>query len=252
MQSVPEKNSSRSEGNFSQKPGETEDPEMVVTLGPGKFYGNSLPRPRFYTDVKLNEERVDPPVPVLDPLMSWAEEAHWSMGGLNFQRHRLQGRIEGNVKKLRAEREKILKAQGSNLTTRRVNKTDFNEGSSPVTPAAPVAVKRRRRLVGVVDEESFDIEEGEREVKRTARKLGADFDRVANDRIRDPVKGGVAEAVAARTRSQRAVVEKEMVFEKETKVKSKGKRLMKKSFQEAEKAVAAEGTRTSPRLAKHI
>lgn len=189
MQSVPEKISSISEGNCSPKAGETADPEMVVSLGPGKFYGSSLPRPRFYTDVKLNEEREDPPVSVMDPLMSWAEEAHWSMGGLSFQRHRLQGRIEGNVNKLRAEREKILKSRGSNFTTRRVvNKTGINEGGSPVTPAAPVVVKRRRRLVGVIDEDSSDVEEKQREIKRTARKLGADFDRVANDKIGDPLK----------------------------------------------------------------
>lgn len=247
MQPVSEKISSISEGNCSPKAGETADPAMVVALGPGKFYGSSLPRPRFYTDVKLNEERVDPPVSVLDPLMSWAEEAHWSMGGLSFQRHRLQGRIEGNVNKLRAEREKILKSQGSNFTPRRgANKTGFNEGGSPVTPAAPIAVKRRRRLVGVVDEESSDVEEEQREVKRTARKLGADFDRVANDKIGDPVKNRVAETMAARTRSQRAIV----VAEKETKVKPKGKKLVNKSFQEAEEAAAAKGTRTSPRLAK--
>ncbi|XP_057790483.1 uncharacterized protein LOC131007594 [Salvia miltiorrhiza] len=82
---------------------------MVVALGPGKFYGNSLPRPRFYTDVKFNEERVDPSPSVTDPLMAWAEEAHWSMGGLNVKRHRLQGRIEGNVERLRVQREQIFK-----------------------------------------------------------------------------------------------------------------------------------------------
>ena len=71
---------------------------MVLKLklaSPAKFYGSSLPRPRIYTDVKFNEERVDPPVPVLDPLLAWANEAHWSMGGLSFKRLRLQGRIEG-------------------------------------------------------------------------------------------------------------------------------------------------------------
>ncbi|KAG6515343.1 hypothetical protein ZIOFF_025754 [Zingiber officinale] len=79
---------------------------MVVVLGSGKFYGSSLPRPRFYAH---GDERVDPPVPISDPLLVWANEAHWSMGGLSFHRHRhrLQGRIEGSVKRLRAQREEI-------------------------------------------------------------------------------------------------------------------------------------------------
>ncbi|PWA89446.1 hypothetical protein CTI12_AA109050 [Artemisia annua] len=74
---------------------------MTTALGPGKFYGSSLPRPRIYTDIKYNTDRVDPPVSVLDPFMSWAEEAHWSTGGLSFKRHRLQGRIEGDIEKIR-------------------------------------------------------------------------------------------------------------------------------------------------------
>ncbi|KAI3780654.1 hypothetical protein L2E82_10639 [Cichorium intybus] len=77
---------------------------MVVALGPGKFYGRGLPRPRFYTDVKYNSYRVDPPVPVTDPFMAWAEEAHWSMGGLNFKRNhtkkspaRCSGGVESEI-----------------------------------------------------------------------------------------------------------------------------------------------------------
>ncbi|URE36632.1 hypothetical protein MUK42_18244 [Musa troglodytarum] len=77
-----------------------------MALGPGRFYGKSLPRPRFYADVKMNDERVDPPVPVMDPLLSWANEAHWSMGGKSLKRHRLQGRIEGSIKKLRDRQER--------------------------------------------------------------------------------------------------------------------------------------------------
>ncbi|GMP94749.1 hypothetical protein CsSME_00044080 [Camellia sinensis var. sinensis] len=74
---------------------------MVVTQGPGKFYGSSLPRPRIYTDIKFNDDWVDPLSLVTDPLMAWADEAHWSMDGLSFKRLRLrlQGRIEGNVTK---------------------------------------------------------------------------------------------------------------------------------------------------------
>ncbi|KAG6429625.1 hypothetical protein SASPL_107677 [Salvia splendens] len=77
---------------------------MVVQLGPGKFYGSSLPRPRFYTDVKLNSERVDPPPSVTDPLMSWAQEAHWSMGGLNVKRH--------PVRKLGDDFERVTRESG--------------------------------------------------------------------------------------------------------------------------------------------
>ncbi|XP_027172676.1 uncharacterized protein LOC113772290 [Coffea eugenioides] len=212
---------------------------MVVALGPGKFYGSSLPRPRFYTDVKLNDERVDPPVPVMDPLMSWAQEAHWSMGGLSFTRHRLQGRIEGNVKKLRAEREKLFK------------KAQKEKGSgSPVTPPAPVAVKRRRRML--VDEEEEEeeevvVEEKRRELRKTARKLGDDFDRVANEKKRSPARAGGGGA-AGRKRGR--VGEEEEGGQDEIKGKLKGKKEIGKKKGEKNGAVAAKGTRTSPRLAK--
>ncbi|OIT02821.1 hypothetical protein A4A49_20938 [Nicotiana attenuata] len=88
---------------------------MIEALEPAKFYGSSLPRPRFY---KPNEERVDPLVSVIDPLMSWAEEAHWSMGGVSFTRHRLQGRIEGNIEKLRVELEMAEKKSGKETLLR--------------------------------------------------------------------------------------------------------------------------------------
>ncbi|XP_057806179.1 uncharacterized protein LOC131021106 [Salvia miltiorrhiza] len=129
---------------------------MVVALGPGKFYGSSLPRPRFYTDVKFNEERVDPPPSVTDPLMAWAEEAHWSMGGLNVKRHRLQGRIEGNVESLRVQREQIFKR--SPIPNKSVKKPAASRrqedeiDKTPSPPRAPVAIKRRR-VVGLLDED---------------------------------------------------------------------------------------------------
>jgi len=75
---------------------------MVLPLAPGKFYGGSLPRPWIYGDVKFNSERIDPPPPPSAPLLSWANEAHWSMGGLSSKRKRMQGKIEGSIKKLRA------------------------------------------------------------------------------------------------------------------------------------------------------
>ncbi|KAG6420472.1 hypothetical protein SASPL_117002 [Salvia splendens] len=115
---------------------------MVAALGLGKFYGGSLPRPRFYSDC----ERIDPPLPVMDPLIAWAEEAHWSMGGVNTTRRRFQGRIEGNVSKLRVQRDDAL----------------FKKSlASP----APAVIKRRRGAVLVDDEE----EDKQRVVKK---KLG--------------------------------------------------------------------------------
>ncbi|GAA0159763.1 hypothetical protein LIER_16468 [Lithospermum erythrorhizon] len=150
---------------------------MVVPLGPGKFYGSSLPRPRIYTDIKFNNERVDPPVSVSDPLLSWAHDAHWSMGGLSFQRHRLQGRIEGNIKKLRSEREKAVKKRDKNVID------NENNVESPVPPPAPKAVKRRRRVVEEVEEEVEDEVEYKR---RTVRKLKEEFDLVATNT--SPVK----------------------------------------------------------------
>ncbi|CAH9074833.1 unnamed protein product [Cuscuta epithymum] len=137
---------------------------VVRTLGPGKFYGKSLPRPRIYEEVKLNDRRVDPPVPVFDALMSWAEEAHWSMGGLSFKRHRLQGRIEGNISKLReaAEEEKV----------------HHRNKSSPSPPPAPLALKRKRRLICEAQDDDDADDESSRG-RLPVRKLGDDFDRIA-------------------------------------------------------------------------
>lgn len=160
---------------------------MVLALEPVRFYGSSLPRPRFYKPP--NEERVDPPVSVLDPLMSWAEDAHWSMGGVNFTRHRLQGKIEGNIDKLRAEREETPEEKGALPVCT----------ESPPMPPAPYVLKRKRRLV----DESEDVESG------LVRKI--EFE-------------GEVEAVAGRTRSRR---NEDVVVEVVDKVKSKGENLKK-------------------------
>ncbi|KAK2980079.1 hypothetical protein RJ640_012213 [Escallonia rubra] len=194
---------------------------MVVALGPGRFYGSSLPRPRIYTDVKFSNDRVDPPVPVTDPLMSWAQEAHWSMGGLNVKRHRLQGRIEGSVVKLRAQREKALKKRNAHPSPAKPIHTKSSAGSaptrvdrdpSPSPPPAPFAAKRRRRLVGLVDEDDEVEERGWDGVvsplkPRPARKLWDDFDRVAAESSSpiSPVKrsSSGSETVALRTRSRK-------------------------------------------------
>ncbi|KAI4968945.1 hypothetical protein ZWY2020_046275 [Hordeum vulgare] len=65
---------------------------MVAELGPGRFYGGGLPRPRVFP----GGDRADPPA-----LLSWAREAQWSTGGRGGRRLRLQGRIEGSLGRLR-------------------------------------------------------------------------------------------------------------------------------------------------------
>ncbi|WCJ30759.1 hypothetical protein M5689_012299 [Euphorbia peplus] len=179
---------------------------MVYSLGPGKFYGSSLPRPRIYTDVKFNSERVDPPVSVMDPFYSWAEDAHWSMGGLNFKRLRFQGKIEGNVKKLRKQREKQAKDRAIHspkatvpapgrvrVVGKGVKKEKMRSGydsesesesDSPVTPPAP-KVTKRRRFVGVVEDECEDDEVVGKK-RKLARRLVADFEKAV---IESPAVG---------------------------------------------------------------
>lgn len=183
----------------------------MIPLGPGKFYGSSLPRPRFYTDVKLNSERVDPPVPVLDPLLSWATEAHWSMGGLSFNRLRLQGRIEGNIERLRVQREKLTKNQEKSSASPNCDKGKGGSRKkrasfSPSPPPAPIASKRRRYMALIDDDDETEEEEVEEKVvvddnegedeeeeeeqevvlvankKKPVRKLYEEFNRVADKR----------------------------------------------------------------------
>lgn len=230
--------------------------DMVVALGPGKFYGSSLPRPRFYTDVKLNDERVDPPPPVMDPLMKWAEEAHWSMGGLSLKRHRLQGKIEGNVEKLRAQRETIFKkpqkqqkpVKGSTASRPDKDKNSSGISKTPSPPPAPVAIKRRR-IVGLLDEDEEEVT-----TKRGAvRKLGDDFERVARESGMAVKKayntsGESGGTVPARTRS---TSNKANVGVDEGKT-NKGKKKLVKGGRKVGAAVvaAAVGIRSSPRLAK--
>lgn len=222
---------------------------MVVALGPGKFYGSSLPRPRFYTDVKFNDERVDPPPPVMDPLMAWAQEAHWSMGGLSFQRHRLQGRIEGNVERLRAQKEhkspiqnKSARKLADSLRDEEESESEIDETPSP--PPAPVAIKRRR-VVGLMD-----VEEEEPAAKRgPVRKLGDDFERVARESGMASNTGGDSRgAAAARTRSKNSEAN---LSSGEGGIK-KGKKKLVRGGRKIGAAVvaAAAGIRSSPRLAK--
>eukprot|EP00250_Pteridium_aquilinum_P015945 c22853_g2_i1 orf=138-965(+) len=78
---------------------------MVVPLKLTQFYGHNVPRPQVYSDVKFSEQRVDPPASVNEALLSWASDAHWSMGGLSIKRLRAQGKVEGSLRRLRAFRE---------------------------------------------------------------------------------------------------------------------------------------------------
>ncbi|XP_027343927.1 uncharacterized protein LOC113856340 [Abrus precatorius] len=221
---------------------------MVVSLGPGKFYGTSLPRPRIYADVKFNDHRVDPPVSVTDPLMSWAQEAHWSMGGLSFKRLRLQGKIEGNVDRLRSQREKLSKTQAqSPLPPAHSDLRGSKRTASPSPPPAPVATKRRRRLMALIEQDEEKEEEQVKVVsggvrrRRLVKKLGDDFDRVAS------LENEVSDTTSLRARSPKSVQDGEAAKVVEEAVKSNPKG----NKSEAEKSpVSVNGVRTSPRFAK--
>lgn len=219
---------------------------MVVPLGPGKFYGSTLPRPRIYTDVRHSAERVDPPVPVMDPFLSWAHEAHWSMGGLSFTRLRYQGRIEGNTEKLRKLREKKVKLldktspEKKDLAPDGQKERNKKRGGSVSPPPAPKVTKKRRFLQLIDEEESEEEEDQELEetvkIKRgLARKLVGDFERVAKD------NHNVKVADLAKT-----VLEEVSREEK----KSRGGKKGKKSGGESGSEAVIGGIRSSPRLAK--
>lgn len=234
---------------------------MVVALGPGKFYGSSLPRPRYYTDVKLNDERVDPPTPVLDPLLLWANEAHWSMGGLSFNRLRLQGRIEGNIDKLRVEREKIAKKKKKAEKDSASKRSDLDAGADVVRrlgksksvspPPAPIATKRRR-LIALFDDEDDDGGEYKEEIgvvkRRLVKKLGDDFDRVAAESKRNQLKysrdrispvDGIGESVMKIVEETNGADTEGKKMNSERKGKNVGK----------SESGSVSRTRTSPRLA---
>jgi len=44
-----------------------------LAIRPVAFYRNGLPRPRFFDNHRFNSYRVDTPLSVLDPLLSWAQ-----------------------------------------------------------------------------------------------------------------------------------------------------------------------------------
>ncbi|KAG7545866.1 hypothetical protein ISN44_As12g012920 [Arabidopsis suecica] len=178
-----------------------------VSIRPVTFYGNGLPRPRFFDNPKFNGYRVDPPVSVLDPLLSWARDAHWSMGGLNFTRLRLQGRIEGNVNKLRAQLEKSSPVKlESGISERKKKKRSGSE--SP--PAAPIVLKRRRYL-DLNDSDDEEVGSEDEGVARIRRKLADDFDRVAGEsktKLVEANKKSIKSELVEKTRLKEKKIEK--------------------------------------------
>ena len=158
---------------------------MVVALGPGRFYGSSLPRPRFFPG-----DRVDPLPSVTEPLLAWAQEAHWSMGGLGVKRLRLQGRIEGSP--------------------RRSPRSD--DGASDGDSDEEEAVVQERILKREVvddDEDSDGSDQSEEEddeslatiatasKRKRARKLSDEFDRIAAQQELEKKQKAAAGARAA-------------------------------------------------------
>ncbi|CAN8326256.1 unnamed protein product [Cochlearia groenlandica] len=193
-------------------------------IRPVEFYGNALPRPRFFENPQFNTVRVDPPLSVLDPLLSWARDAHWSMGGLNFTRLRLQGRIEGNVNKLRAQLEKSSPVKlESEISDDKKEKKKKKRSGFDSPPPAPIAVKRRRYLALNDDDEEEIGSDDDEGMVRIRRKLADDFDRVAGEDNNAKIVKAVKKSIES---------------------ESMEKIVKEKKIQETS------STRTSPRLAK--
>ncbi|CAA7050156.1 unnamed protein product [Microthlaspi erraticum] len=200
-----------------------------LAIRPVEFYGNGLPRPYVFDSPQFNSHRVDPPLSALDPLLSWARDAHWTMGGLNFTRLRLQGRIEGNCNKLRAQLEKSTPVKlESGHSEKKKKRSGYD---SP--PAAPIAVKRRRFIDLNDEDDEEEIGSEDEGVARIRRKLSDDFDRVAVESKSIPVK------------VNKKPIEPVSIGKR---LESVAKRLKeKKKTQKVEETTSL--TRTSPRLA---
>ena len=160
---------------------------MVVALGPGRFYGSGLPRPRVFPG-----DRVDPPVPVTDALLCWAREAHWSMGGLGAKRLRMQGRIEGNLVKLRrtARRDARVSAKARAAGEKPASLDALGSDDDESDKEEVEAQERALRLEVVDEEEDSDSSDSDEEEvalvtiaaaakRKRARKLVDEFDRIA-------------------------------------------------------------------------
>ncbi|CAL1406563.1 unnamed protein product [Linum trigynum] len=260
---------------------------MVVALRPANFYGSSLPRPRFFDHSSHPgprifddlTERVDPPVSVMDPFLSWAHEAHWSMGGLNTQRFRLQGRIEGNIDRLRKFREKQVKSQTGNTPKKQndavpeaAGKKNQKRAGSTSPPPAP-RVTKKRKFMDLFEDESENPEdepksERTRGKKFPARKLVGEFERVAKETEAKKKNGKTQEFVeSVGVRTRRSGLEKGhdrgadsvmKIVEELNKEGSEGKKSktrLRKVGEDGQKVPADAGgnggsVRTSPRLAK--
>eukprot|EP00271_Cylindrocystis_brebissonii_P001467 TRINITY_DN11725_c0_g1_i1.p1 TRINITY_DN11725_c0_g1~~TRINITY_DN11725_c0_g1_i1.p1 ORF type:complete len:324 (-),score=54.22 TRINITY_DN11725_c0_g1_i1:1163-2134(-) len=119
---------------------------MALTLQPVDFYGSRLRRPLFHDGVRAAYAPS-----VNGALMEWAREAHWSMGGLNFKRKRLAGKIEGNIKKLQKEaRKEIREASNEHrspklVTPPQANQTGFDFTEEAIELASTPARKATGR-----------------------------------------------------------------------------------------------------------
>lgn len=200
------------------------------------------------------------------------------MGGLNFKRLRLQGRIEGSVSKLRAERERFEKkneilvgsSSGSGSTGSKIKRV-----ASDSPPPAPIATKRRRFMALIDEDEDSSGQEEEDEEgvdvaarhgvrrRRLVKKLGDDFDRVASEtekRKSSPLMdlGNGSEGVALRTRSRKLEEDDASetvmkVVEEVNRSTLKGKKVKsgnKGKSNRGSGSTSVNGVRTSPRLAK--
>ncbi|XP_039034936.1 uncharacterized protein LOC120171276 [Hibiscus syriacus] len=160
------------------------------------------------------------------------------MGGLSFKRLRLQGRIEGNVKRLKAQREKLLDDKDDDLILNKINRD-----ASVFPPPAPLAVKRKRFFDLNDDGDEMVVK---RETKMTStsrkgavRKLGYDFERVADDN--DSGK-------TSKERSFNDGIGNDVM--KIVEVVNVESEVMKKKKDELQPSETETRTRCSPRLAK--
>uniref|UniRef100_A0A1U7YB63 Uncharacterized protein LOC104245295 n=1 Tax=Nicotiana sylvestris TaxID=4096 RepID=A0A1U7YB63_NICSY len=92
-----------------------------------------------------------------------------------FKRLRLQGRIEGNIKKLKAERTKFEKKAQKKSPVKVCLSSPSSVSPSP--PPAPLNLKRKMRLIDQSKDENEAEIERRVEKRGPARKLDADFDR---------------------------------------------------------------------------
>lgn len=164
------------------------------------------------------------------------------------------GKIEGNVKKLRSQREKEFKAHPispspSKVDLPRSKNSAASRSRSPSPPPAPIGLKRKR-FVTLLEQENLVPVEKTRRGRRLVKKLGDDFDRVAspvNDRSAEvaPVVADPEPVTPPVKRSRRLVKIGDAV-------KKVAEEKLKKVVEEEEKSPnSVTRVRASPRLAKN-